>query len=88
MATTDRRVRERDAADEAQAALVIAQPFRVQAEDAIKPGLGVVVQNYGSLSILGVTVVRLQVEGHPHLDLQRPEGGSTTIRCLFARGRG
>lgn len=73
VATTDRRERkdERDAADAAQAALVIAQPFAVAAG---YPGLGVAVQNYGMLSILQVTSVRLDVEGHPQLDLRRTPG--------------
>ena len=72
VATTDRRVRieEGDAEDEAQAALVIAQPFR-----SGEAGLGVAVQNYGTLSILQVTTVKLDVEAHPHLDLRRMPGG-------------
>jgi len=72
VATTDRRVRieEGDAEDEAQAALVIAQPFR-----SGQAGLGVAVQNYGTLSILQVTTVKLDVEAHPHLDLRRMPGG-------------
>jgi hypothetical protein len=78
IATVDRwdRKRERDDADEAQAALVIAQPYRVptvRSEGAFQiisryPELGVLVKNYGTLSVLRVTV-KLAVDGHPNLDL-------------------
>ena len=82
IATRDRRERkqERDAADEAQAALVIAQPFR-----SGRAGLGVAVQNYGTLSILQVTTVKLDVEGNPHLDLRRMPGGATTVPVVAPR---
>ncbi|WP_156763350.1 hypothetical protein [Mycobacterium scrofulaceum] len=90
VATEDRRERkrEREAAAEAQAGLVVAEPFQVAGPGGVGHAFGVAVQNYGTLAILQVAVVRLQVDRHPNLDFRRDETGSFVAALLAPRRDG
>jgi hypothetical protein len=68
------RKQERQRADRAQAALVIAEPAQAEHPYA----LGVLVQNFGALPVLNVSLVNLVIEGHPDAD----PGGSGPIAFL------
>jgi hypothetical protein len=59
------RKQERDRADRAQAALVIAEPAQVEHPTR----QGVHVQNLGALPVLNVRVVKLVISEHPDVDL-------------------
>jgi hypothetical protein len=67
VATSDRRerMRERDAEDEAQAALMIVEPVSRGSEN--EKQLEVIVKNFGKFPVLDVTLVELIVGGHPQL---------------------
>jgi hypothetical protein len=78
VATGDRRERrhEREAADKAQAALVIVEPVLTG-----NPGVvGAFVHNCGTLPILNVKLVGLEVVGQPHLDVTR---GREHVRAVL-----
>lgn len=59
------RKQERDRADKAQAALVIADAAQVEHPAA----LGAVVQNFGAFPVLNVSLAKLDIEGMPEVDL-------------------
>jgi hypothetical protein len=61
------RKQERDRADEAQAALVIADAAQVEHPAA----LGAVVQNFGALPVLKFSLAKLDIEGMPEVDAGR-----------------
>lgn len=70
------RKQERDRADKAQAALVIAEPAQVGGPAA----LGAFVQNFGALPVLNVSLVKLDIAGQPDVD----PGRSGTVAFLQA----
>ncbi|WP_155769143.1 hypothetical protein [Mycobacterium asiaticum] len=67
VATSGQRERqqERAAADEAQARLVIVQPASAYSPKSLL----VIVQNFGTLAVVDVRLVRLEVVGRPDLDV-------------------
>jgi hypothetical protein len=77
IATTDRRERkqERDAEDAAQAKLVTVLGARP--DNPLQ--LQVWVKNYGTRAIIDITFIRLEVEGHDHLDDLQPNVGPLPV---------